>query len=64
MSDKIGTLNIYTLLHEDVLQVISTIQWIQLRIYNDLHGAYMHVMKKCHLRECNMILTPIDAGEH
>ena len=64
ISNKIDTLNIYTLLHEEVLQVVSTTQWIQLMIYNGLHEAYIHIMRKCHLRECNMILTPIDAGEH
>ena len=64
MSNKIDTLNIYTLLHEEVLQVISTIQWIQLMTYNGLHEAYIYTMRKCHLREYNMILTPIDTGEH
>ena len=49
MSNKIDTLNIYTLLHEEVLQVVSTIQWIQLMIYNGLHEAYIHTMRKCHL---------------
>ena len=33
-------------------------------IYNGLHETYIHTMRKCHLRECNMILTPTDAGEH
>ena len=64
MSNKIDTLNIYTLLHEEVLQVVSTMQWIQMMIYNGLHEAYIHTMRKCHLWECNMIVMPIDAGEH
>ena len=64
MSNKIDTLNIYTLLHEEVLQVVSTKQGVQLMIYNGLPEAYIHTMRKCHLRECNMILTPIDAVEH
>ena len=64
ISNKIDTLNIYTLLHDEVLQVVSTMQCIQLMIYNGLHKVYIHTMSKCHLWECNMILTPIDAGEH
>ena len=31
---------------------------------NGLHEAYMPTMGKCHLWECNMIVTPVDAGEH
>ena len=64
MSNIIDTLKIYTSLQEEVFQVFSTIQWIQLMIYNGLHKAYIHTMRKCHLWECNLILTPIDAGEH
>ena len=39
-------------------------QWIQIIICNPLHEAYMHAMGKCHLWECSMIVTPVDAGEH
>ena len=49
ISSNIDILNIYTLLHEEVLQVFSTMQWMQLMIYNGLHEAYMHTMRKCHL---------------
>ena len=33
-------------------------------ICNGLHETYMLAMRKCHLWECNMIVTPVDAGEH
>ena len=33
---------IYTLLYEEVLQVVSTMKWIQMMIYNGLHhGLYI-----------------------
>ena len=46
------------------IQVVSAIKWIKLMIYNGLHEDYIHTMRKCHLRECNMILPSIDTGEH
>ena len=64
MSKKIDTLNIYTLLHEEFSQVVSTIQWIPNDDYNGLHEVYIHAMRKCHLWECDMIVMPIVAGEH
>ena len=32
-------------------------------IYSGLHDAYIHIMRKFYLWECNMIVMPIDAGE-
>ena len=60
---KLDTI-IYTSLHEEMLQVVSTMQWIQMMICNCLHEAYIHAKRKCHLWEPNMIIIPIDAGEH
>ena len=53
-----------TLYNMKKLQIVSTMQWIQMMIYNGLHRAFKHTMRKCHLWECNMIVMPIDAGEH
>ena len=64
-NSKLDIVYIYTLLHKDVLQVVSTMQWIQMIIYNGLHETYIHTIEKVTLMrmqlDCKHLLM---AGEH